>query len=268
MGQRRGRAIEQRAAARREDHHLAVVAGEIADIHLLRDVVHCAIALVLQVRDGLIERGSLRDAYVEVLDFAEPIVDQVDAAGDVVIGLLAEILDLRGDGIELVGEEARFVHHLDAARSVLRLCRHGLEGVGQGADLGADRALRARRAEHVLHAGIERIQRIRLPEDGALLTQIRHQRLVHVAQDGADPYPGAADVEHDAFLVRDLAGIARRIHVRDVLRREVEQALVDLQPAQRIEKGDVEAHRRVSMLSETGGACRFAFVPARWPLRA
>ena len=111
------RAVDDRQSGVEIDDDLAGLAGEVVDVEILGDLVDRHVALVLELSGRFVAGDVLRDLLVELDNVVELLVDHIDDARDLAVGIEPQLLHVHRQGVDLPGQGIGVIEH-DAPQAV------------------------------------------------------------------------------------------------------------------------------------------------------
>ena len=264
IAERRGPLAGQQGARARPDRNPSDGPRRDPDVHQLGQLANQGRLGCLGARGVAVHGRRPRDLEVQALNLLKQVVGPFDGALDPAVGIFADRLDLAGDPAGLVEQGLGPEQGVLATGRGGRVLGAGGEGREHGVDLGEEAGVAARIPEQGLDAIIEFMAHAHARRLGTGAQARRLQEPVGGEANARNLDAGAQALAGQGLLFRDLADIAGRVDVGDVVRNDAQLGLGGLETRTRGVHDGVQGHPKASKVTAPGKPCQptRAFCPA------
>ncbi len=264
IAQRRGPLAGQQHARAGPDRDPSDGPRRDPDVHQLGQLADQRRLGCLGARGVAVHGRRPRDLEVQALDLLKQVVGPFDGALDPAVGVFPDRLDLAGDPAGLVEQGLGPEQGVLTTGRGSRILGAGGEGREHGVDLGEEAGVAARVPEQGLDAVVHFVAHAHARRLGSRVQTGRLQEAVGGEADARHLDAGAHPLAGQGLLLRDLADVAGRVDVGDVVGNDAELGLGRLEARTRRIHDGVQGHPKASKGAAPGKPCQptRAFCPA------
>ena len=228
------------AGGRKDVDRGATVDG--AHVDIFRQVVDGAVALILQRRGRRVGRAQALKLGVDRRDLLQVGVDLRHRVADVLVDVGAQRLDALRRRVDLLRQCLRRAQRRRLCRQSGRVGLERLDGRGEIVEGRFQRAGASGRAVDALQLPEDIRDLVGIAGAAGLGTQLPLNELIEVTGNARDQHRGAGAAARHLDLIDGLGGVAGRIRVGDIRRRNRKRGLVGTQAGYRTGKGRTQTH--------------------------